>query len=72
MSFWTWLRSPANRRGQIMDLLVFLANLLVLGRFTNLLQRLGHGFANRAHARAIGRTHSTWVNRAANQRLTEC
>lgn len=45
MSFWTWLRSPANRRGQILDLLVFLANLFLLGRFTNLLQSLGHGFA---------------------------
>lgn len=45
MSFWTWLRSPANRRGQIMDLLVFLANLFLLGKFTNLLQRLGQGFS---------------------------
>jgi hypothetical protein len=45
MSFWTWLRSPANRRGQILDLLVFLANLFLLGRFTNLLQRLGQGFS---------------------------
>lgn len=44
MSLWTWLRSPANHRGQAMDLLVFLANLFVLTRFTSLLQRLGHGF----------------------------
>src|SRR5215813_9700227 len=45
MSFWTWLKSPANHRGQILDLLVFLVNLFLLGPFTNLLQRLGQGFS---------------------------
>jgi hypothetical protein len=36
--------SSVNRRGQILDLLVFLANLFLLGPFTNYLQRLGQGF----------------------------
>jgi len=45
MSFWTWFGSPAKHRGHLLDLLVFLANLFLLGPFTNLLQRLGHGFA---------------------------
>ncbi len=36
-----------------MDLLVFLANLFVLGRFTNLLQRLGHGFASDDNVAAL-------------------
>jgi hypothetical protein len=45
MSFWTWLGSPVKHRGHLLDLLVFLANLFLLGPFTNLLQRLGHGFA---------------------------
>src|SRR5947207_3998775 len=44
MSIWTWLKSPGNHRGQLLDLLVFAANLLVLGPFTNLLKRLGAGF----------------------------
>src|SRR5262245_7171659 len=46
MSFWTWLKSPANHRGHILDLLVFLVNLFLLGPFTNLLQRLGQGFTS--------------------------
>lgn len=45
MSLWTWLKSPANHRGQILDLLVFVVNLLLLGPFINLLQRLGQGFS---------------------------
>lgn len=45
MSFWTWFQSPAKHRGHLLDLLVFLANLFLLGPFTNLLQRLGQGFA---------------------------
>ncbi len=45
MSFLTWLKSPANHRGQILDLLVFLVNLFLLGPFINLLQRLGQGFS---------------------------
>ena len=44
MSIWTWLTSPANHRGQILDLLVFLVNLFLLAPFTNLLQQLGRGF----------------------------
>lgn len=43
MSFSSFF-SAVNRRGQILDLLVFLANLFVLGPFTRLLQRLGQGF----------------------------
>lgn len=42
MSVWTWL---GKHRGQLMDLLVFLASLFLLGRFTSFLQRLGQGFA---------------------------
>jgi hypothetical protein len=38
------LWSPANRRGQILDLLVFLANLFFLGPFVRLLGLLGAGF----------------------------
>jgi len=45
MSIQTWLGSPAKHRGHLLDLLVFVANLFLLGPFTNLLQRLGHGFA---------------------------
>ncbi len=45
MNFWSWFKSQANHRGHILDLLVFLANLFLLAPFTNLLQRLGHGFA---------------------------
>lgn len=37
-----------------MDLLVFLANLFLLGWFTNLLQRLGSGFTNNDDASARG------------------
>ncbi len=44
MNFWSWLKSPANRRGQILDLLVFAANLFLLGPFARLLGRLGAGF----------------------------
>ncbi len=40
----SWLWSPVNRRGQILDLLVFVANLFLLGPFTRLLSRLGAGF----------------------------
>lgn len=40
----SWLWSPVNRRGQILDLLVFLANLFLLGPFARLLRRLGAGF----------------------------
>jgi hypothetical protein len=39
----SWLRS-VNRRGQILDLLVFVANLFLLGPFARLLTRLGSGF----------------------------
>lgn len=35
-----------------MDLLVFLANLFLLGPFANLLQRLGHGFSTNENAAA--------------------
>ena len=41
-----------------MDLLVFLANLFLLAPFTNLLQRLGHGFANNENDAARG---LSWV-----------
>jgi hypothetical protein len=40
----SWLWSPVNRRGQILDLLVFLANLFLLGPFARLLAGLGAGF----------------------------
>jgi len=40
----SWLWSPVNRRGQILDLLVFLANLFLLGSFARMLNRLGAGF----------------------------
>jgi hypothetical protein len=46
--FW----SPANRRGQILDLLVFLANLFLLGPFARLLGRLGAGFTANEDAAA--------------------
>jgi hypothetical protein len=46
MSLWSWFKSRTNHRGHILDLLVFLANLFLLARFTNQLQRLGLGFAN--------------------------
>jgi hypothetical protein len=44
MTLPTWLRSPGNHRGQLLDLLVFVVNLILLGPFTNLLQRLGQRF----------------------------
>jgi hypothetical protein len=40
----SWLWSPVNRRGQILDLLVFLANLFLLGPIARMLDRLGAGF----------------------------
>src|SRR5262245_11416635 len=52
MSLWTRLKSPANRRGQIMDLLVFLASLFLLGPFARLLGRLGAGFTANDYASA--------------------
>ena len=60
MSFWTWLRSPVNTRGQMMDLLVFLANLFLLGPFARLLGRLGAGFTanDDAAARQLAFDHS--------------
>jgi hypothetical protein len=51
MSFLTWLKSPANHRGQILDLLVFLVNLFLLAPFTNFLQRL-EGFSANDNAAA--------------------
>src|SRR4051812_8361149 len=44
MTFWARLKSPANQRGQVMDLLVFLGSLFLLGPFARLLERLGAGF----------------------------
>jgi cytochrome c biogenesis protein CcdA len=48
----SWLWSPVNRRGQILDLLVFLANLFLLGPFGRLLDRLGAGFNANENAAA--------------------
>ena len=44
MMNFSWLWSSVNRRGQILDLLVFLSNLFLLGPFARLLDRLGAGF----------------------------
>ena len=41
----SWFQAAGKHRGQILDLLVFVANLTLLGRFTNWLQRLGQGFS---------------------------
>jgi hypothetical protein len=41
----SWLWSPVNRRGQILDLLVFLANLVLFGPFAAMLDPLGAGFS---------------------------
>lgn len=56
MSFWSWFTAQASHRGHILDLLVFAANLFLLGPFTNLLQRLGRGFAtdDAGTARGLG------------------
>jgi hypothetical protein len=53
MSFWSWFKAQ-NHRGHVMDLLVFLANLFLLGAFTNLLQRLGEGFTSDESVAARG------------------